>query len=142
MKIIKAILAAAAIMFAANAQAADYVNTPINDENADCFALRVPVAKAANVFYKQAKANPAAWRAIVWGKVREEVKNPQPVGHIALMGAVYIGIFAEEASNARELTEAFFNECIKDPETAVNFGHDMVDKMMIAAAEEMMYEDE
>lgn len=141
MKIVKAILAAAAIMFAANVGANDkLIATPITNENADCFMLRIPVAKAASLFYKEAGANKKEWKAFMWHMARGIVKNGDPRGHIGLAAAFYVSVYADEANNAKELTKAFFDECVDDPEEVLYHGHDIAEKMLISAGEEMMYE--
>lgn len=140
MKTIKAIAAAVAIMFAANVGANDkLVETPLTDENAECFMLRIPVAKAASLFYKKANADKKEWRSFMWNIAGNVAKTQDPRGYMGLAAAYYVSVYANEANNAKELTAKFFNECAEDPENVLYHGHDVAGKMILTATEEMMY---
>ena len=139
MKIIKAVAAAVAIMFAANAAAADnFVKTPITDENAACFMMRLPVAKAANLFFKKAHADKKAWVDFEWHIAKAAIDDP--MAHMGLTAAFIVGVyhFEDGINNPRELTIKFFNECVKDP-AVLEHAEEVAAKMAMQAAEEAIF---
>lgn len=139
MKTIKALAAAFAIMFTANAAAADdFVKTPMNDDNAACFMMRLPVAKAANIFFKKAHANKKAWIDFEWHIA--QAATDDPMAHIALTAAFIVGVyhFEDGIDNPRDLTVKFFNECVKDP-AVLEHAEEVAAKMAMQAAEEKIF---
>lgn len=139
MKGIKALTAAFALMLAGNAMAADdFAKTPVTDENAACFMMRLPVAKAANIFFKKAHADKKAWIDFEWRMAKAAINDP--LAHMGLTAAFIVGVyhFEDGINNPRELTVKFFNECVKDP-AVLEYAEEVAAKMAMQAAEEAIF---
>lgn len=139
MKTIKAIAAAAAILFTTNVGANDnFVKTPMTDENAACFMMRLPVAKAANIFFKKAHADKKVWIDYEWRMAKAAVDDP--LVHMALTAAFIVGVyhFEDGINNPRDLTVKFFNECVEDP-AVLEHAQEVAAKMAMQAAEEAIF---
>lgn len=139
MKTIKAVAAAVTIMFAANTAAADnFVKTPMTDENAACFMMRLPVAEAANIFFKKAHADKKAWIDFEWHIAKAAIDDP--MAHMGLTAAFIVGVyhFEDGINNPRDLTVKFFNECVKDP-VVLERAEEVAAKMAMQAAEEAIF---